>query len=148
MVGERIVRTFVTFSAAFEDDAVYASELEIIAPAGKNVATAIGQGLVGLGYSCSQPTQHSYYGWSFNVRIVRQCFWLLLQGGDPWLLICHQERTFFERLLRKFDYAIMRSFLTDVNNILNDDERFTKVQWWSREDFEANRDNAARESPL
>lgn len=142
------MRNFVTFETAFEDDAIWDSRENIISPAGRNVAAAIAAQLSMMGCACSEPTQHSFYGWSFNVTRDRERFWLLLQGRDPWLLICEPRRTILQRMFRVRDDDTFDSLLLTLYAALKADDRITHLRWYSREDYETNRSDVASESPV
>jgi hypothetical protein len=141
------MRNLATFEADFEDDAVLDSKQNIVSPAGQNIAMAIASHLSTLGYECSEPEQHSFYGWCFDVCWERERFWLLLQGGDPWLLICERNPTILQRLFRRRDEGCFNSFLLAVDTALKADTRFTDIRWFSRDDFEAKREDATSEFP-
>ena len=142
------MRTFITFNADFADDAVYGSTIDIVVPAGKNVANAVAQQLRLLGHTCSDAEQHEFYGWSIDVNQDGRQYWLLVQGGgNPWLLTCHSKRSLFQRMFGRVDRIGFKSFLMAVNTALHADARFTLIRWLSREDYEANRDDAASDAP-
>jgi len=131
------VRTFVTFEAEFPDDAVWDRRENCIVPGGKGIACTIREALMAHVTDCSVVRSHSFYGWAFDVSIGKCRFVCVIQGSEPWLLICEKEDTsLLEKLWRRTHDERLAAAVNAVHVVLTNDPRFTAVQWFTREEYE------------
>ena len=80
------------FRADFPDDRIEENG-EIVRTPGLNVATELSEMLRKAGYAVEPPEPHSYYGWSFIVRADDRRIWIMIQGGNDWILLSEDEST-------------------------------------------------------
>lgn len=83
--------TFATFEADPTDDSEFSDAGEIVIPRGRGLSEALTQALERQGFKVPQWVQHEFYGWKATVELSGQKCWLLLQGGEPWLLIVEER---------------------------------------------------------
>src|SRR5687768_7584234 len=95
------MRRFVTFEAStFPDDAQWDQNDNLLVPGGQLVSKAIADTLSASGLEVSEPKQHSFYGWSFEVIFPGRLECFVLQGGEPWLLLVEERsRSVLQKLL-------------------------------------------------
>jgi hypothetical protein len=141
------LRTMIEFKADFPDDAVYDEEDNTLVQGGKNVLSHVRSKLEPRGVKCSEIEPHSFYGWSFNCELDRRRFWCLIQGGDPWLLICQGRRSFADWLFRKHHTTEHRKLLHVIHEVLNDDEHFGEMTWYEEQEYNSSKDAVGSDGP-
>ena len=138
------LRTYSTFRADFSDDGEFSPKGDIVRPSGRAVAYALSQMLREKGWTVSESTQHSYYGWSFTVQGQKGRIWFLLQGLEDWLLLSQNKSS----LLRRMTSASKeehRTILADLHGLLTNDPRFRDLRWFTKQEYE--RDTKSPGSP-
>jgi len=84
----------------------------------------------------TQPTQHSFYGWTAEFQLDNATIWMLLQSGDPErLLIVEARCSWLSRAATKAEALAHGVAL--IKEILGSDSRFSGVQWMSQQEFES-----------
>ncbi len=131
------LRTFVTFEAKFPRDASSHNETKTILPDGKAIADCLSEDLRAVGLEASKPVQHSFYGWSFDVNTASARIWYLLQFSGPWLLLCEEKCSFFDKLVGKRHELELCDVLRRIHQILTEDQRFSSVTWFTQAEYES-----------
>ena len=126
---------FALFDSSLPDDSVEESG-DITVPAGRNVMESLSQRLKEGGIETSVVSQHSFYGWSFEARIEGRRFWLLVQGGLPWLLIVNDRRAFFRRVIE--GDAPFRAALRSCDSALRALGHVSEIEWLTQAAYEAH----------
>jgi hypothetical protein len=121
------LRPNVWFKADFPDDTVYASDGNELQFAGQAVAQAIAEMLKARGYRVDEPENEYENGWSFNAHRERQRFWMQVTFIDDYIL---QTIDMTWRLWPR--QAGFIAFLTDVEDSLKSDPRFSNLRWWTK----------------
>jgi hypothetical protein len=133
------LRTYVVFGANFPDDGTWKPSGDIDRPRGFNVASALIEMLKGQGFEVSKLYPRDYYGWEFTVSDV-VCF--VLQGGEPFLLLSANEGGLVQKLFNPKALALThRNVLEKLNELLKQDSRFHDIRWFTKEDYEKNKDS-------
>jgi len=133
------IRNFVTFDAEFPDDSQWDEQGNLLIPGGKNIAEFFRRQLQEKGFSCSDTSQHSHYGWAFDAVSEKIQVWCLLQTYDTWLLILEQKKSIVHRLFGSHNNSSFDVFQDKIQEILTMDRRFSKVLWYTRGDFESGK---------
>jgi len=89
------------------------------------------------GFTASIPQQHSFYGWSFTVELPNVSVWLLLQGGEPWILSSEARRGFVDGLIGRKREDEHQRVLNSVEGLLASDSRFSSMEWLTEEEYAA-----------
>jgi len=125
---------FATFKSDFPDDSIEDGG-DIVVPSGQNIMRAICGCLGTRGYHVSNFEQHSFYGWSFDLRGTEGSFWLLIQHPDPWLLTVHDSRMIWSRVFGgQADFAAL---IEECRARLASIPQISAVSWMSRKEYEA-----------
>ncbi|MAB09695.1 hypothetical protein [Hyphomonas sp.] len=122
-------RNFAVFDADLPDDTVFSETGDISIPGGHALVQILASRLNAAGWQTTNPVQHEYYGWAFFVRQKQRKYWLLLQTGSSWLLICEPMGLFQKR-------AGLSSFLSALDRVLKATPIITKLSWHTRQDYE------------
>ena len=130
------LRNFVTFEADFTDDTEWDDDENLVVPGGKNVATTIHGHLVKRGTACTEPEQHGFYGWAFEVGQGSARICIVLQFAGPWLLIADPRRSIADRLLGRRRSDEVSSFLATLRDTLEADNRFRSIQWYTKAEYD------------
>lgn len=127
-------RTFITFEADFPDDIKFSESEDIERPGGHNIALAMSEIFTSRGLKVSDVWQRDYYGWEFSVKDRGLTVWLILQFGEPWLLLINNDTSIFRRLFgsKLPDYSSLLDTLIDY---LGQDARFTCIQRFTEEEY-------------
>lgn len=142
------MRTFVLFEASFPDDSELESERHPETPGGRNVAESLVLGLKNRGYRCSEPKQHSFYGWSFDVDCNGITVWCLLQFPGPWLLLSETRSPLFARLIGQRTHEAHIAVLKALSEAIKGDCRFSSVKWLTKSEYEARNMSSAKADPV
>lgn len=140
-------RDFVTFDAAYPDDAQFDGQGNPVIPGGRAVAEAIRNKLQDAGVFCSDLGQHGFYGWAFFATSENTKVLCLLQTGDAWLLLLELQESLVSRLFGSPNYAGLDDIQTRVHDILTSDKRFSKVLWYTKADYEGGKKERGLPSP-
>jgi hypothetical protein len=126
------VRSFLTFAADSSDAEEQPPDNEPV-PAGRSIAQTIASACRRSGTREAVVRQHSFYGWEF------QCgpYWCLLQCPDSWLLIVEDRSSVVWRWVnRRRTSSAFQSFLDEMRNVLEADSRFSKIRFFSKDEYE------------
>jgi hypothetical protein len=128
-------RTFATFDADLLDDSEFSEAGDILVPGGRSICAELAQLLSIEGFQISKPTQHEFYGWEMTVERDDISTWILLQGGEPWLMIVEgrsgmlgwlgKSKSPSEQVLALLDATIKKC------------SHFSKVAWFTRKEYES-----------
>jgi hypothetical protein len=140
-------RTFVTFDADFPDDSEWDENENISVPGGRALAAWFRERLLERGVGCSEPAQHSFYGWQFDVCVGKRAVTFVLQGGNPWILIAQGQASALRPLAGENDCEPLRHFLLAIQTLLAASSRFSSVRWFTRAEYEAGRRARGTEAP-
>lgn len=124
-------RTFVTFDAAFSDDAEFSSSGEIVIPGGRNVCLVIANLLADQELEVSEPSQHDFYGWEVTAKKEGHVFWFLLQYPGPWLLLAKDKHGVADK-----HGVSLGKVLNNLANAMNEDGRFSGLSWFTKAEYE------------
>jgi len=131
------LKTFVTFEADFPDDASFIADGDPAdVPGGRAIAEALRGLLAARGFTVSAPAQHEHFGWALTAEEGGCRTWLLLQVGEPWLLITEDQSGMVARLLGRGG-PFQRRVLEALGEALRADGRFREVTWFTRAEYEA-----------
>ncbi|MBL8553967.1 MAG: hypothetical protein JNL41_06785 [Phenylobacterium sp.] len=122
------MRPEIRFSSAFPDDSVE-DEGDFVQWPGRNVADALKHALEEKGYRVSDPVDAQHVGWELDIWRGRKRLWLQISLGDTdenYLIA--QNMTFFLWP----DAELFRSFLSDLQGILEADDRFSRIRWFPK----------------
>ena len=131
----RSSRNFITFDADLPDDSQWDAREVLLVPGGRTIAQVLHEFLCKRGYLCSDVAQHSFYGWVFGASNKTGFVRCLVQYPGPWLLMCEKSVSFLDRLFRRTPEPAPQEFLDTVYDVLSTDRRFSKVRWFTRDDF-------------
>ncbi|HEY0650067.1 hypothetical protein [Phenylobacterium sp.] len=119
-------RTEIRFRSAFPDDAAYEGDVVDVQP-GNNIAETLKAALEELDYRVSDPIDGGDHGWELDIWQGRQRIWLqisVLDAEECYLIT--NFKTFW--LWSKWD--VFRTFLRDLQRILEADSRFRRIGWF------------------
>ena len=133
-----VIRNFALFEASFEYDSVESEAGDIVVPAGKNILVSLNATIERLGLNASAPAQHSFYGWAMEFYLGRITIWVLLQGGNPWLLILEPGRSWFNSKTDKQE-ALKRG-VEIMQQALSANDQISKIRWLTRAEYESAKD--------
>ena len=133
----------MTFEASFSNDAEWDDQGRPIVPPGRSIAQTIAEELSSRGASVSRPTQHSFYGWAFDITFEGCEAWSLLQFPGPWLLLIEEKRDRSQRPVGSRSSVPMSRLLREVDEVLKDRERFSSVQWFTKKEYESGSQQGA-----
>lgn len=140
-------RDFVTFDAEFPDDAQWDEQGNALVPGGREIAEAIKSKLQDRAVSCSDVSQHSFYGWAFDATYENSRVWCLLQAGDAWLVLLEEQKSLMRRLFGASNTTAFDSLQAKIHDILTGDKRFSNVLWYTKSDYESGKKERAHPSP-
>ena len=119
--------TVVACETAALDDWQFSEEDELIAPGGRQVAEWLYQALGNVSQPVSPPANHGNYGWSFEVLLGGQRYWLLIASGPTEAtMYVWVEQWWLWRILGRADRR--RELLDAIAGLLTDDARFENVR--------------------
>jgi hypothetical protein len=121
------------FKATFPDDTVWDEDGVSLVPRGENLIRSIHTVLREKGWQCSDPAQHSFYGWSFSVQTVEGRAHVIIQYVDPWLMIVTKKPSLWKRLRGIPDDRVDSSLINVLDDILTMDDQISGVEWQTRE---------------
>jgi len=133
------LRTHVLFEADFPDDGTFKPSGDMDRPRGFGVASALIEMLKGQGFEVSKLYPRDYYGWEFTVSHV---VWFVLQGGEPFILSGENNGSLVQKVFNPKALALThRDVLEKLNELLKQDSRFHDIRWFTKEDYEKNKDS-------
>ncbi|MBJ7409221.1 MAG: hypothetical protein JHD15_02495 [Phenylobacterium sp.] len=137
-----ILRPEIQFSSAFPDDSVE-GETDLVQWPGRNIAEVIKAGLEARGYRVSEPIHAHEHGWELDIWRGRKRLWLQVSVLDAEVnYLMAENMTFF--LWR--DANLFRTFLSDLQSVLEADDRFSRVGWFAKGGID--RDEAPAAGPF
>ncbi len=128
-------RSFVTFNANLPDESVFTDSGDIQVPGGRNVSELLAEQLRLQGWTVCTPVQRDYYGWEFSGEVDGIETWMLLQSGEPWLLIIEgrKKRAFwFPKSIEPSEQSLKR-----IDAVLKSCGQFEFISWHSKQDYDA-----------
>lgn len=119
------IRPNVELLANFPDDTVE-DEHDIVEFPGRNITEALAAALSGLGYRVSEPIYAGEHGWELDFWWERQRMWMQItrMAGDECFLMTKNMASWLRPGL-----PIYKVFLSDLQRILEDDDRFSSIAW-------------------
>lgn len=134
-----ILRPEIQFSSAFPDDSIE-DEIDLVQWPGRNIAEVIRTGLKARGYRVSEPIHAHEHGWELDIWRGRKRFWLQISVLDAEVnYLMAENMTFF--LWR--DANLFRTFLSDLQSVLEADDRFSRIGWFAKGGIDRNAAPAA-----
>jgi hypothetical protein len=130
-------RNFATFTADLDDENEFSRSGEVLIPAGKVICHTLTESLRHRKFTISEWRQYEFYGWEAVAELGSQKVWMLLQGGDRWLLICENKNGLLGRFKKRDDY---RAILLEIDRAMKENEHLSHVLWFTREEYEKNGD--------
>ena len=122
------LRPDVQFRSGFPDDTIEDDDDTVVWP-GRNIMEALKAALEPLGYRVSEPISAEHAGWELdiwrqrkglslrvNVIDAEECY-LMAKSSSSWL---------------SPENKLLRTFLTDLQRILEEDSRFKIIGWFPR----------------
>ncbi|MDD4890784.1 MAG: hypothetical protein PHU85_12750 [Phycisphaerae bacterium] len=142
------IRSLVTFEATgFPNEAKWTPAGSPLVPDGRLVAEALVKALREVGFEVSNPQQHLFYGWRFEIPFHNSLEWCLLQQPGPWLLLVREKRSVLHRLFHRTSGGELKRVLTALDRVLKLDSRFSSIQWFEEQAYDAGAKQGA-ETPL
>ena len=129
-------RTFVTFEADFHDDSEFSSSGEISIPAGRGLGQALANALELQNFKVSEWVQYEFYAWQATAELAGRKCWILLQGGQPWLLIAEDRTGLLERIHKSKTSFL--EVLMAIDAALKEHKIFSNISWFTRSEYENN----------
>lgn len=130
-------RNYITFESSFSDDAEWTATGSPLVPAGRAIAQFLVAQIACLDWRCSEPEQHSFYGWSFEVDHAGATIWCLLQYAEPWLVITECRTAVIARLLRPTQREKHAQVVDAIKTAMQQDSRFSAIRLWTKTEFES-----------
>jgi hypothetical protein len=123
-----MLRPEIQFSSAFPDDSIEDEE-DFVQWPGRNVAEALKVALERKGYRVSDPVDMREKGWELDIWRERGRFWLRVSMIEVEVnyLMAENMAFFLWPGVKRY-----RTFLADLQSVLNADGRFTRIQWFPK----------------
>jgi hypothetical protein len=134
-----INKNIAEFDVSLPDDTLWDEEGNPVVPGGRALAVRIRQALADRGWDSTDPSQHSFYGWSFQVPTPIGKAVVILQHPSPWLLIATRKPSFWKRLRGQADDIVDSKLIDALRDAIATDEHFSNVKWMSREEYFGSR---------
>jgi hypothetical protein len=131
------LRTIVSFEAQYPADDDWDEDGGLLVPGGKGVLSHIRTALEAKGIVCSEPEQHSYFGWAMEAPYRGIHIWCLLQFADPWVLVMEVRWSLTDWLFRRKHESEHLEFLRAVHEILTSNQHFSSIRWFTKEEHVA-----------
>lgn len=140
------MRTLATFEVECADDSLWDDNDNLVMPRGRILAEGLSDKLRERGFISSPVVQHSFYGWHFDLNRNHESVQLILQGGQPWILVADETQRQSAGLTN--DVSLLRSALLQINDILQNDTMFSKISWFTRREYESGNTENGATSPV
>lgn len=138
------IRTLVSFEVTgFPDESRWSENGSPLVPDGRSIAGTIVTGLRAAGLLVSDPQQHEFYGWAFDVISVNETEWCLLQCPGPWLLLVRQRRPILRRLCPPKSTDNLEVVLKAIDRVMKQEGRFSAIQWFTEGAYESGAQRGA-----
>jgi hypothetical protein len=139
-----MIRNICTFDVDLPHGGIWDDRGNVIEPPGKEIAITISCTLQSLGNALVySPENHEDFGWEFCVKVGNTKTWLLIQGGDPWLLIISPHIPLFSRLLRQKSLMRKQLVLNYLQQVLSNNIHFSDIKWFNSLEYETNKPGCA-----
>lgn len=133
------MRPEIQFSSAFPDDSIE-NKGDFVQRPGRNVAEALKGGLEKRGYRVSDPVDAQHVGWELDIWCGRKRFWLQIAVLEPELnYLMAKSMSFFLWP----DVKLFRTFLSDLQAVLETDHRFGQARWFPKGGIDAGAEPAS-----
>lgn len=126
------VRPWAGFIADFPDDQVEEGR-NIVLFGGRNVATALGEILTGLGCEVSPPEYAELHGWEFDLSYKGRRFWCQVTSFHPAFHLFFDDAA-VTRGARARNAAIHAELAESLDRALRKDPRFHRLTWRAKQD--------------
>ena len=130
-----MTRNFAEFQAALPDDTIWDDDGNPVVPGGEALTNRLRKLLIAMDWECVQTSQHSFYGWSFDIG-PRGDHRVLLQYPGPWLLTIERHPGWWRHLMGRPDDRVPGDLIQAVRTALESDELITEIKWFTREEYE------------
>jgi hypothetical protein len=123
------LRPEIEFSSAFPDDSVFVDEVGYVQWPGRNIAEALKIALEARGYRVSEPIHAHEQGWELDIWRGRKRLWLqisVLEAALNYLMAENMTSWLWP------DLKLFRAFLSDLQAILEADNRFSRIGWFPK----------------
>lgn len=119
------LRSNVQFCSGFPDDTL-ADDDDIVVWPGRNIMEALRAALERFGYRVSEPICAEHAGWELDVWRGRKALWLGINvvDTDECYLTAKSSSSWLWP-----EKSLFRTFLADLQHILEEDSRFKVVGW-------------------
>ncbi len=131
------LQQYITFDAQISEEAGAESRLLEQDLAGHAIASFIANALLAHGMQCTDPDQHSFYGWAFEANDDGAAIWCLLQSPGPWLLITECRSAIVARLLNHGQRSKHECVIRCILDAMEADRRFSSIQVFTRAEYES-----------
>ncbi len=119
------LRSEITFSSDFPDDAIYDDDQCVEVQPGRNIAEALKAALEPLDYRVSEPIDGGDHGWELDIWRGRKRLWLQISLIDDCIIIAKPVGLWP-------DMKLFRAFLSDLQRILEADSRVNRIGWYPK----------------
>lgn len=133
------LRPDVQFRSGFPDDTVE-DEHGIVAWPGRNITKALKEAMERLDYRVSEPISAEHAGWELDIWRGRKSLWLPINviDADECYLMTKSSSSWLCPETKLF-----QAFLTDLQRILEADDRFSQLGWFAKGGIDRNAPPAA-----
>lgn len=122
------LRSEIEFSSTFPDDSIE-DEIDFVEWPGRNITEALKAALERRGYRVSEPIHAHEHGWELDIWRGRKRIWLQISVLDAALnYLMAKNMTFFLWP----DVELFRTFLSDLQAIMEADDRFSRIRWFPK----------------
>jgi hypothetical protein len=124
------IRPNIQMYADFPDDMIE-DDHDIVQFAGRNIAEALREAFGERGYRVSEPIEAGEHGWELDVYKGKRRFWVQItsMSEDGEVLLMTQNMASWFRP----DLPTFRLFLSDLEGVLEEDPRFNRIGWLTKD---------------
>lgn len=124
------IRPNIELRADFPYDGIE-DEHDFVQWPGRNITEALRDALQALGYQVSDPIHAHEHGWELDLHRGRKRLWMQITSagdhGECMIMTKHRASWF------RPDADVYRVFLTDLQQVLEADARFSQMAWLKKE---------------
>ena len=132
------MKTFIEFRSTYEDDAQFDPDGNCLVPGGRGIMDAYVSWVRGRCERIDVVDQHSFYGWSVQLKINDGWVWQLIQNHDPWLLIAEARSIRIPFVNAKVVDARLEESLSLFKGFLGHDDHLEFVAEHTRAEYQAS----------